>query len=679
MAQQLLVHKRDKAAVPLLEKLAAQSRRPLGRLHALCTLDGLAALKPALLRKALTDSDPGVRRHAVRLSEAHLATSRDLGTALLKLTTAADPQVQMQLAYSLGEWDDPRAGRALGQLALRHAGDRYLSAAVMSSLHKKNLDTVLLTVLAGGKDSPPPPALTTTLFRLADAFGNKKVTVTLLKAIAAPEKGKYAPWQFTALAGLLDTLDQRNSSLEKLQAEGDREVQTALKRVDGLFTAARASVSDRKAPRAERVLAVRLLGRGLDRQREDGKLLAGLLVPQTAEELQGAAVASLGRLRHAGVFDMLLRGWKGYGPSLRSQVLDVLFQRPEGLKAVLDALQAKQILAFEIDASRRQRLLQHRDATLRERATKLFAGAVNADRQKIIKAYQAALTLKGEVRRGRQVFTKNCAACHRLGGVGHEVGPDLASVGDKSPEGLLIAILDPNRAVEARYINYTATTKNGLTFTGVLANETGNSITLLEPEGKKRVILRTDLDELYSSNKSVMPEGLEKDLKVQDVADLIAFLRSNQPVPQRKSFAGNKPELVRPSPDGSLQLSAANCAIYGKTLVLEKQYGNLGYWSSADDEAVWSVQVARAGKYAVWLDWACPDDSAGNTFVLEAGDARLTGKVQTTGSWDNYKRAKVGEIRLEAGRQKVVMRAAGKIKGALIDLRSIKLVRASDK
>jgi putative heme-binding domain-containing protein len=141
--------------------------------------------------------------------------------------------------------------------------------------------------------------------------------------------------------------------------------------------------------------------------------------------------------------------------------------------------------------------------------------------------------LKGDVRRGKQLFSKNCAACHRLGEVGHEVGPDLASVGDKSPQGLLVAILDPNRAVEARYINYTATTKNGLTFTGVLANESGNSITLIEPEGKKRVILRADLDELYSSNKSVMPEGLEKDLKAQDLADLIAFLRSNQAVPSR--------------------------------------------------------------------------------------------------------------------------------------------------
>jgi putative heme-binding domain-containing protein len=143
------------------------------------------------------------------------------------------------------------------------------------------------------------------------------------------------------------------------------------------------------------------------------------------------------------------------------------------------------------------------------------------------------LTTTGNTNRGAQLFAKTCASCHQLGGVGHAVGPDLASLGDKSPQSLLIAILDPNRAVEARYVNYVALTKNGLTITGVLANETGNSITLLGPEGKQQVILRTDLEELVSSNKSVMPEGLEKDLGPQDLADLIAFIRAGTPAGKR--------------------------------------------------------------------------------------------------------------------------------------------------
>src|SRR5262249_27111782 len=68
-AQQMLLWKADRSAVPLLEKMAVKSERPLARLHALCTLDGLKALTPELLRAALGDAHPGVRRHAVRLCE----------------------------------------------------------------------------------------------------------------------------------------------------------------------------------------------------------------------------------------------------------------------------------------------------------------------------------------------------------------------------------------------------------------------------------------------------------------------------------------------------------------------------------------------------------------------------------------------------------------------------------
>jgi putative heme-binding domain-containing protein len=272
------------------------------------------------------------------------------------------------------------------------------------------------------------------------------------------------------------------------------------------------------------------------------------------------------------------------------------------------------------------------------------------------------------------VFRKSCAACHQLGGVGNAVGPDLASLGDKSPPALLIAVLDPNRAVEARYVGYSATTKGGRTFTGVLAAETGNSITLIDAEGKKNVILRSDLDELTSSGKSAMPEGLEKEIKPQDLADVISHIRSQGPQPKRKEFAGNKPELVRPAKDGSLLLSASTCEIYGPTVVLEKQYGNLGYWSSTDDHAVWTVEAAKPGRYAVWLDWACHPETAGKRFQLQAGVNQMTSRVDSTGDWDTYRQGKVGEIVLAAGQQRVTFRSAGRIFHPLIDLKSVKLV-----
>jgi putative membrane-bound dehydrogenase-like protein len=679
MAQQMLLWRKDKSAVAPLKKMALDCNRPLARLHALCTLDGLSALEPSILEKALADANPGVRRHAVRLSEPLLAKSPKLAASVVKRVTDADAHVRLQLAYSLGQWDDVEAGRALGQLALRDSGDPYLMAAMMSSVNKKNLEPVLLAVLEGGRKSAPAPAVVESLLRLANALGNRKALTTLLNTVAQPENGKYAAWQFAALAGTLDALDQSNSSLKNLRDGEDADLKATVKRLDGLFTAARAAVADKKSPRESQLLAVRLLGRGLDHQQEDVKLLAGLLVPQVPADLQAAAVSALGGLRDAKVPEVLLSGWKGYGPALRSQVFDVLIRRQDWLKAILDALERKEVLPIEIDAGRRQRLLQHRTPAIRERAAKLFADAVNPDREKVVQAYRTALTLRGDTTRGVQVFAKHCASCHRFQGVGKEVGPDLASLGDKSPEALLIAILDPNRAVEAKYINYIAMTKSGLSFSGLLASETGNSVTLVSQDGKRQTILRTELEELSSTDKSLMPEGLEKELKLQDVADVIAHLRSGLPQPKAKTFEGNKPELVRPGKDGTLRLPASACAIYGNTLVFEKKHGNLGYWNSADDHAAWTIELSKPGKYAVWLDYACADASAGNTFALEAGGKRLTSKVAGTGDWDTYKRTKVGEIELRAGKQEVVFRPAGKLREFLIDLKSVELVAVASR
>jgi putative heme-binding domain-containing protein len=92
----------------------------------------------------------------------------------------------------------------------------------------------------------------------------------------------------------------------------------------------------------------------------------------------------------------------------------------------------------------------------------------------------------------------------------------------------LIAILDPNRAVEPRYVNYIATTNDDQTLTGLLAAESATSITLLGPDGKQQVLRRQDLKDLRSSNTSLMPDGLEAGLKAEDLADLIAFVRAGK-------------------------------------------------------------------------------------------------------------------------------------------------------
>ena len=146
------------------------------------------------------------------------------------------------------------------------------------------------------------------------------------------------------------------------------------------------------------------------------------------------------------------------------------------------------------------------------------------------------------------------------------------------------------------------------------------------------------------------------------------------PVGKPKAFEGNRPEVVKATADGSIKLLATQCEIYGNTIVFEAAYKNLGYWSSESDQAVWSLDLAKAGKYAVELDYACENGVAGNGFVLDAGSVRLTGKIEGTGSWDTYKQAKLGSVELKTGPQKLSFRSQGKIQGALLDLRSLRLI-----
>lgn len=285
------------------------------------------------------------------------------------------------------------------------------------------------------------------------------------------------------------------------------------------------------------------------------------------------------------------------------------------------------------------------------------------------------MKLPVDQQRGAEVFKKLCSTCHKLQGQGHEVGPDLAALVDKSPEAMLLAILDPNRAVESKFFNYTAVTDAGLTFQGLLAEESAGSLTLMAAEARKQTVLRADLEEFFTASKSLMPEGLEKDLPPADLASVIGYIRSNVPLPQRKSFPGNEPRTVVADAAGRIVLQPAAAEIYGSTLVLEEKYGNLGFWSSADDQAVWTVQVPEPGRYTVKLEWARDPLITSHRAVIRAGDESLAFSVPATAGWDDYQTQAVGALTLSAGEQRLTIQPASRPLPALMDLKSVVLER----
>ena len=277
--------------------------------------------------------------------------------------------------------------------------------------------------------------------------------------------------------------------------------------------------------------AVRVLGRIPSQQIDDLRSLADLLIPQTPLELQLAAIDTIGRLAGDQVSERLLCGWTQHGPRVHAAVVAVLLWRQPWLGALHDEVETRPEMAAALDWARRDIALRHGSSAIRKQAEKLTESPTpKPDIQQAVENYLPALRMQGDAVRGKQVFIEaTCANCHKLQDVGRHVGTDLSRLVDRSLRTLLIDTLDPNRIVDHRFLEYTICTTQGRLITGMMLDESSNSITLADAKGEPHVVLRDDVEELVSSNRSQMPEKLEANLTLQQMADLLTVLATSQP------------------------------------------------------------------------------------------------------------------------------------------------------
>ena len=517
-AHMMILWRADKTAIAPLARLAETSANPLARLHALCALDGLGALSAEAITRALGDSHPGIRENALRLAERR--STSEVIAAAAKLVDDPDAKVRLQLAFTLGEWNNPRAGEALGRLAVANHDDKFMVAAVMSSA-APHVRALVDSVIRAG--DPAFAALSEPLVNLTLGLNQRDALATLLSPSLTKTGAGFIASQMTAFSQFLDTLARRKLSLATL-AMGNDTLAKQLPTSELLFTAANAMAADESQTIPNRAAAADLLARSPTHRTATLALLSSWLTPRQSGELQRAAVNAMALMADASVPGTLLNGWPSFSPETRLAALEVLFSREPWTFAMLEYAQKHETPAF--DATRRGQLLKHSSARIRELAGKLFNTATASSRATVIEQFQPSLKLNGEAARGEIVFTKLCTVCHKRGDVGNEVGPDLRSVSGHPPEKLLVNILDPSADVQPGFHAYQCRLGDGTELYGLIAAETGNSITFKLADAKTRVVLRTDIAELKGANLSLMPEGLETGLTHQDMADLIQFLRS---------------------------------------------------------------------------------------------------------------------------------------------------------
>lgn len=564
-AQRLLVERKDRRAAAPLETLARQGETPQARLHALCTLEGLGALKREVVAAALEDPHFAVRAHAVRLSEPWLDGRESL---LPKLAAMAceepDAKVRLQLALSLGETKESAAAGAMATLARSHGNDPWMADAILCSA-AETADVLLCDLIRMGENLGEAGALVP---KLAAVVGTRRDGGELTQILLAVAEAK-APvsTRTAAIEGLLEGLDrgepepldsaEGREALCRLLTDESATIQSLavevagrlrLERSDELQTALAAAgerALDAELAEEERIAALKLLRSAPFEVVVD--MTGELLNPAQPPAVQVAAVETLSSFGDPRVSEVLLADFIRFTPRLQQAVLTAVFARENRLAGLLDAIEEETLRPTALDAAQRLRLSENRDPALRERARALLgSGATRKEREEVLQRYVTALRDAHDVKHGGKVFDEQCAKCHKLDGRGFEVGPDLGSITRRADETLVSDILDPAREITVGYQNYSVVTQDGRIFTGVLGAETATSITLRQEEGKEETILRRDIDEMEASSLSMMPEELDKLVTPSDVGALIAYLRKTLGAvsPATVTLFDDHPEVV---------------------------------------------------------------------------------------------------------------------------------------
>jgi putative membrane-bound dehydrogenase-like protein len=516
LVQQHLVERNDQAALPGLDAILESNASAPVLIQTMATRKLLAPNADAPLARLLAHAEPRVRRVCVDLVGRQDPTDAALKSSLLKLAQDPDLRVRLQLAVVLGEWKSMEAADTLAALALADLEDDWMRAAVLSSARDK-ADRVLSILMKSAADRVTKTTLATHLTSTVLGADPYTGTNKIFSLVGSDSGSTVEGWRLQLLAACLNALSRQSKSIEDARPE-DMAI------VMPLLDSARQLATDDGAPPERRVLAIPLLARRRESRDAELKTLAGLISARQPVAIQQAAVAAITTSRAKNVPALLLGTWKSQEPALHQEVLTALVSRREWTPGVVDALEAGDIRVSELTAAIQSRLLQHPDESIRNRAAVLMKPP--AARQAVLQEYSGVASLKGDSKHGTEVFTKTCSACHRMHERGNDIGAKLASLTNKSTDFLLTAILDPNQAVEGNYVSYVAAMKDGRTFSGMIVEQTATSISLARPDGKRETLLRIDIDELASTGKSFMPEGLEKDLTPQDVADVIAFLQA---------------------------------------------------------------------------------------------------------------------------------------------------------
>jgi putative membrane-bound dehydrogenase-like protein len=522
-AQRLILERQDPAATEPLRAML-KSSEPRARILSAWLLENRGELRELENLTLLNDKNPRVREQAVILSERWLPSSKAIQLAVKQLAFDADPQVRFQLALSLGLWDDEEVVLPLSVIASEGSKDHWTRTAVASAVPTRAGQLLSQAALLWASKSDV--GIAALLHDLAGVVGARQDATEIADVLRAlcNLNPSALPTQLNVLGGLADGTGRRGKQLAVVLAALPDRDGSLVPWAGDIFGKAAAIASDQRRPQPERVSATRLLAHAP--WEVAGPVLKKLLSDEPDQAVRLVAVGALAGQPGTASADALLSPWRSLSPAIRREAIAALVRQPDRALALLKAIEAGTVAPTDLDPQRMKQLLEKSRPDVMALAAKVVRSHMPEDRKLVLEKYKSAVANEGDAARGKVVFQKNCATCHHVAGVGVTVGPDISDTREKTRAQLLNDILNPNDAIDANYIEYTVSLKNGRTISGIIVTDTGGSLTLKRAENVSETVLRQDVDEVQSTGRSLMPEGQEKNITVAEMTDLISFLKN---------------------------------------------------------------------------------------------------------------------------------------------------------
>ncbi|MBK8504365.1 MAG: c-type cytochrome [Saprospiraceae bacterium] len=543
-AQRLLMDREDAVIIQKLKDFVLTTESTTGKVHGMWLIQGKNSMNESVILSLLNDKSAEVRENALKISEFHLSTNQNILEKLFKMVSDPSEKVRFQLLLTLGEIENKEAFEARMNLLTKDLEDPWVQYAALSA---KNLDIIQLYQRSAKEFQAEETPGRKTFFR--------KLSETLVRSVTSHELNKFLSdilqssklhWfdplvlegidksqsrdkELTISNENLQLLvsnfkkntdaDFRSASLNVLHAAGYFE-----KRDNPLLANAIVSVKNNELDPSTVIDAIRIIGWTNASDHVD--LLKSVMENQTNQEVRLAVLDAIAEMIDSNGTDLLVSLWPGMLPGERQKGVGIFLKDDTSRLVLLNAIEQKKIQTSSLSWSNTVSLLNSANHEVRTQARNLLQGN-ELKANDTWKQYEKALELSGSSEQGLTVFKNNCAVCHQIRGEnGTAFGPDLSTMGNRNKPSLLLDILQPNKSIADGYELWTLESTSGTLYSGVISNQSPNTMTIKDAAGKEETLDRHEIKNLKVSEISAMPENLHLQINHQEMADLLAYLKN---------------------------------------------------------------------------------------------------------------------------------------------------------